>query len=145
MKGWESGAKRVVGSAEAMISLGAELGGGLLGGEVIGLAGPLGAGKTHFVKGLAAGVGCRAEVTSPTFTLVHEYLGGKFPIYHFDFYRLETELELEDLGWEDYVEGDRGVVVVEWANRYARALPEGALWWEIGFGGDEDKREVFRR
>ncbi|MEM7148147.1 MAG: tRNA (adenosine(37)-N6)-threonylcarbamoyltransferase complex ATPase subunit type 1 TsaE, partial [Verrucomicrobiota bacterium] len=104
--------ERVVDSAEAMLALGREVGAGMSGGEVIGLVGPLGAGKTHFVKGLVYGLGCEAGVTSPTFTLVHEYVGGRCPVYHFDFYRVEAEAELVELGWEEYVEGGDGVVVV---------------------------------
>jgi tRNA threonylcarbamoyladenosine biosynthesis protein TsaE len=84
------------------------------------LVGQLGAGKTQFVKGLVAGIGAKAEVTSPTFTLIHEYAGGRLPVYHFDFFRLEDRHAAERLGLDEYFFGD-GVSVVE-------LIPAGALW-----------------
>ena len=68
------------------------------------LVGDLGAGKTHFVQGIASGLGLPGNAASPTFTLVHEYTGGRLPVFHFDFYRLRTAEEALDLGWEEYVE-----------------------------------------
>ena len=73
-------------------------------GSVIALVGGLGAGKTHWAKGLVAGLGSAAEVTSPTFGLVHEYPGGRVPVFHLDFYRLETPEELLGLGWDEYLD-----------------------------------------
>ena len=102
-------------------------------GEALALCGELGAGKTHFTKGLAEGLGHDpTEVTSPTFTLVHEYTGGTLPLYHFDFYRLETEDDVLRLGWDEYLA--EGVVVVEWANRYPRLLPAGTRWLYLQVG-----------
>jgi tRNA threonylcarbamoyladenosine biosynthesis protein TsaE len=100
---------------------------GLAAGSVIALTGPLGAGKTRFVKGLAAEIGTRGEVTSPTFTLVHEYSGGRLPIYHFDFFRVEDRPSAERLGLDEYFFGD-GICVVEWADKFADLIPPEARW-----------------
>src|SRR5438105_8714434 len=96
-------------------------------GDVFALSGDLGAGKTQFVKGFVAGIESRAEVTSPTFVLVHEYSGGRLPVYHFDFYRIENREALLRLGFDDYVFGD-GVSLIEWAERYRHAGPAHAQW-----------------
>ena len=96
-------------------------------GDVFALTGDLGAGKTQFVKGFVRGVGSEAEVTSPTFTLVHEYGGGRCPVYHFDFYRLDTPEAVVQLGFDEYLEGD-GICVVEWADRFPQLSPEGTVW-----------------
>jgi tRNA threonylcarbamoyladenosine biosynthesis protein TsaE len=96
-------------------------------GEVLALAGDLGAGKTQFVKGLVAGLGSAAPVTSPTFTLIHEYTGGRLPVYHLDFYRLENRAAAVRLGLDDYFFGD-GVSVVEWADRFPDLIPPDAVW-----------------
>ena len=99
--------------------------------SVIALRGDLGAGKTQFVKGFVDGLGSSAEVTSPTFTLVHEYSGGRRPVYHFDFFRIENVDAAEALGLDDYFEGD-GVCVVEWADRFPQVIPSDAQWIEFG-------------
>jgi tRNA threonylcarbamoyladenosine biosynthesis protein TsaE len=96
-------------------------------GSVLALQGALGAGKTQFVKGLVAGVGSGAPVTSPTFTIVHEYPGGRLPVYHFDFFRIEDRQSAMRLGLDDYFFGD-GVSVVEWADRFPEFIPEQARW-----------------
>jgi tRNA threonylcarbamoyladenosine biosynthesis protein TsaE len=96
-------------------------------GEVLALTGELGSGKTQFVKGLAAGLGATAAATSPTFTLIHEYTGGRVPIYHFDFFRLEDRQSAERLGLDDYFFGD-GVSVIEWADKFPDLIPENARW-----------------
>jgi tRNA threonylcarbamoyladenosine biosynthesis protein TsaE len=96
-------------------------------GSVLALEGELGAGKTHFTKGLVAGLGSKDTVTSPTFTIIHEYLDGALPIYHFDFFRLEESSRLMRLGLDDYFFGD-GVCVVEWADRFESFIPEKARW-----------------
>ncbi len=96
-------------------------------GDVIALCGELGAGKTQFVKGLAAGLGVASEVTSPTFTLIHEYAGGRLPVYHFDFYRLHSAAEAMALGLDEYLEG-AGVSVIEWADKFPGLLPAGTRW-----------------
>ena len=86
-------------------------------GSVLALKGDLGSGKTVFVKGLVAGLGSRADVTSPTFAILHEYRGGRVPIYHFDFFRLKERQSVGRLGLDDYFFGD-GVSVIEWADRF---------------------------
>lgn len=119
-------------------SQGKALGIQLRGGEVIALCGDLGAGKTHFVKGVAAGLGHDPdEVTSPTFTLVHEYNLGRLPLFHFDFYRLETEDEALQLGFDDYMDSG-GVLAIEWADKFEHLLPPGTKWFNFRVGsGDE--------
>jgi tRNA threonylcarbamoyladenosine biosynthesis protein TsaE len=97
------------------------------GGAVLALAGELGSGKTHFVKGVAAGLESEADVTSPTFTLVHEYRDGRLPIYHFDFFRIADRKSAERLGLDDYLFGD-GVSIIEWADKFPELIPEGARW-----------------
>jgi tRNA threonylcarbamoyladenosine biosynthesis protein TsaE len=94
-------------------------------GEVLALKGELGSGKTLFVKGLVAGLGSSADVTSPTFTIAHEYRGGRLPVYHFDFFRLEDSQSLARLGLDDYFFGD-GLSVIEWADRFPEFIPEQA-------------------
>ena len=96
-------------------------------GSVIALVGGLGAGKTHWTKGLVAAIGCPLEVTSPTFSLVHEYHGGRLPVFHFDFYRLASTAEVLALGWDEYLDAD-GLVVVEWADKFPELLPQDAIW-----------------
>ena len=96
-------------------------------GAVLALSGDLGAGKTHFVKGLAAGLGTAASVTSPTFTLLHEYPGGRLPLYHFDFYRLDAADEALRIGLDEYLDGD-GACVIEWAEKFPALLPPHTRW-----------------
>jgi len=96
-------------------------------GSVLALKGDLGSGKTMFVKGLVAGMGGPADVTSPTFTIVHEYRGGRLPVYHFDFFRLENRETVARLGLDDYLFGD-GVSVIEWADRFPELIPQHARW-----------------
>jgi len=96
-------------------------------GSVLALKGDLGSGKTALVKGLVAGLGSRADVTSPTFTIVHEYQGGRMPVYHFDFFRLENRESVERLGWDDYFFGG-GLSVIEWADRFPELIPQQARW-----------------
>jgi tRNA threonylcarbamoyladenosine biosynthesis protein TsaE len=95
-------------------------------GDVIALDGDLGAGKTHFCKGLVAGLGSGDAVTSPTFALVQEYRGGRLPVFHFDWYRLESPTELDRLGWDEYLD-EEGVAVVEWAGKFPGFLPPSAI------------------
>ena len=109
-------------------------------GDVLALDGDLGAGKTHFVKGIAAGLGCDGDVTSPTFTLVHEYAGGRLPLFHFDFYRLESEDETLRIGLDDYL-GAGGVLVIEWAGKFPALLPAGTRWFRLR-AGDGDVRVI---
>ena len=96
-------------------------------GSVLALKGELGSGKTQFTKGLVAGLGSSVAVTSPTFTIVHEYSGGRLPVYHFDFFRLEDRKSVARLGLDDYLFGD-GISVIEWADRFPEFIPEQARW-----------------
>ncbi len=126
-----------------MRALGREMAEELAAGSVLGLCGDLGAGKTELVKGLAAGLGYEGLVTSPTFTLLHEYRGGSRPLFHFDFYRVEAAGEIVDLGWDELVE-EEGVLAVEWPERFPGLLPPETLILDIEFrpGGG---RRVSRR
>jgi len=90
-------------------------------GDVIAYCGDVGAGKTAFTRGLARGLGIKEPVTSPTYTIVNEYLDGHMPLFHFDMYRLETADDLFDIGWEDYLERG-GVCAVEWSENVEEAL-----------------------
>ena len=110
-----------------MEALGAELAAGLAAGSVLALVGGLGAGKTRMVKGLARGLGFAGEVTSPTFSLVHEYRGGRLPLFHFDLYRLKDQQELLGIGWDEFLD-EPGIVVAEWADLFPDLLPEGTRW-----------------
>jgi tRNA threonylcarbamoyladenosine biosynthesis protein TsaE len=96
-------------------------------GSILALEGELGSGKTQFTKGLVAGLESSAPVTSPTFIIIHEYPGGRLPIYHFDFFRLENRESVAQLGLDDYFFGD-GISVIEWADRFPESIPEQARW-----------------
>ena len=96
-------------------------------GSVVALVGPLGSGKTQFVKGIVKEIGANAVVTSPTFTLIHEYTGGRLPIYHFDFFRIEDRRSAERLGLDEYFFGD-GICAVEWADKFRDLLPVATRW-----------------
>ena len=106
-------------------------------GDVIAYYGDLGAGKTAFTRGLAAGLGIREAVTSPTYTIVNEYLSGRMPLFHFDMYRLSSSDELFDIGWEDYL-ARGGVCAVEWSENVADAM-QGAISVRIGRDSDEQR------
>ena len=107
-------------------------------GDIIAYRGDLGAGKTAFTRGLARGLGCREQVTSPTYTIVNEYLSGRLPLFHFDMYRLASSDDLWSIGWEDYL--DRGgVCAVEWSENVDDAM-ENALWVTVESLGGDDRR-----
>lgn len=131
-------------SAAETHELGAALGALLQAGDVITLEGELGAGKTVFVKGIAAGLGLDPdEVTSPTFTLVHAHPrpGGRCPFFHVDLYRIERPEALEGIGWDEAV-GGRGVAAVEWAERAGKWLPADRLQVHLGVTGETTRRIV---
>ena len=107
---------------------------------VIAFTGDLGAGKTAFTRGLARGLGISDRVTSPTFTIVNEYGGGRLPLFHFDMYRLESSDELFDIGWEDYLRRG-GVCAVEWSEKVSDALT-GALQVDIRRGETDSDRVI---
>ena len=109
-------------------------------GAVVALQGDLGAGKTHFVKGLADGLGYEPhEVRSPTFTIVQVHEGEAMPLYHFDAYRVGSPEEFVDLGFEEYVYGE-GVTVVEWPERVEELLPEETIWLTITHVSPSERR-----
>ena len=101
--------------------------------------GDLGMGKTDFTRGLAAGLGYKGRVTSPTFAIVNEYEGGRLPLFHFDMYRLNSADDLFDIGWEDYL-ARGGVCAVEWSENVADALPENTVRVRIDRDGDTGRR-----
>ena len=119
-------------------ALGEKLGKLLRPGTVLAYLGDLGAGKTAFTRGLARGLGCRETVTSPTYTIVNEYLGGRLPLFHFDMYRQTSSDDLWDIGWEDYLDR-QGVCAVEWSENVPEAMA-GALTVRIEKLGDSVRR-----
>lgn len=119
-------------------ALGAALGQIVPPGTVIAYRGDLGAGKTAFTRGLARGLGCGDMVTSPTYTIVNEYLSGRLPLFHFDMYRLGSSQELWDIGWEDYLDRN-GVCAVEWSEHVTDAM-EDALWVRIEVLSETERR-----
>lgn len=127
-------------SPEQTLMLGDSLGHKLVGGLTIGLIGPLGAGKTQFVKGLARGnaLSDTTQVTSPTFTLVHEYTG-RLTLFHVDAYRLRDAADFLRLGPDEWVRSD-ACVVIEWADRVRSALSDEGLWIEFAITGDTERR-----
>ena len=120
-------------------AIGAALGKILKPGTVIAYRGDLGAGKTAFTRGLALGLGSTELVTSPTYTIVNEYLGGRIPLFHFDMYRLASSDDLWDIGWEDYLDRN-GVCAVEWSENVDDAM-EDPLYITIEKLG-EDSRKI---
>ena len=129
-------------SADETEALGERLAKTLLGGEIIAFTGDLGAGKTAFTRGLARGLGIPMRVTSPTYTIVNEYTGGRLPLFHFDMYRLGSSDELFDIGWEDYLNRG-GVCAVEWSENVAEALPEDTVWVDLRrLEGEDNGRRI---
>ena len=126
---------------------GERIGKGLRPGAVVALMGELGAGKTTLTKAIAKGLGVTEPVTSPTFTLVNEYMSGRLPLYHFDLYRLGdsrdgiVSKELAEIGYEEYFYGS-GVTVIEWADRIRGLLPGHTLWIDLAYTGDPNMRKV---
>lgn len=122
-------------------ALGEELVRRMAPGTVVAFTGDLGAGKTAFVRGMARGLGITARVTSPTFTIVNEYEGGRCPLFHFDMYRLSSSDELFDIGWEDFLRRG-GICAVEWSENIADALEPGTVRIDIRRGQGEEERIV---
>ena len=122
-------------------ALGAALADKLKPGTVVAFSGDLGAGKTAFVRGMARGLGITERVTSPTFTIVNEYEGGRLPLFHFDMYRLGSSDELFDIGWEDYlVRG--GVCAVEWSENVSDAQEGDCIRVDIRQGTHDNQRLI---
>ena len=128
-------------SAQETEALGERLAARLRPGDVIAYTGDLGAGKTAFTRGLARGLGVIDRVTSPTFTIVNEYEGGRLPLFHFDMYRLGSADELFDIGWEDYL-ARGGVCAVEWSENVAEALEADCLRVDIRRGEQDNQRII---
>ena len=128
----------ITNSPEQTEQVGAALGKVLTAGTVLAYEGDLGAGKTAFTRGLARGLGAADMVTSPTYTIVNEYLSGRLPLFHFDMYRLASADDLWDIGWDDYL--DRGgVCAVEWSENVEEAM-EGAIRVRIEKLGEDTRR-----
>ena len=128
----------ITNSPEQTEQVGAALGKILAPGTILAYRGDLGAGKTAFTRGLARGLGYTEPVTSPTYTIVNEYLGGRLPLFHFDMYRLSSSDDLWDIGWEDYLERD-GVCAVEWSENVDDAM-ENAIYVRIEKTGEETRK-----
>ena len=119
-------------------AVGAALGAIIPAGTILAYKGDLGAGKTAFTRGLARGLGCTDLVTSPTYTIVNEYLSGRLPLFHFDMYRLASSDDLWDIGWEDYLDRN-GVCAVEWSENVDDAM-ENAISVTIEKLGEDARR-----
>ena len=129
-------------SPEATFAVGQEIGRRLLGQRgLVYLTGDIGAGKTAISKGIVSGYGYPGRVTSPTFTIVNEYEGGRLPLFHFDMYRLGSADELFDIGWEDYL-ARGGVCAVEWSERCEDVLEEPVVRIDLRRGSSEDERII---
>lgn len=133
--------QHVIESEAAMIAFGESVASKLEAGDVVALVGQLGAGKTHFSKGIVNGLGGDPEsVTSPTFTLVNEYFEGcRVPVFHFDFYRMEEVGEVLSIGWEDYLDEAEGILLVEWADKFPELLPLGTKWFRFSIREDASR------
>ena len=133
--------KFVTHSREETEELGARLADALTGETVVAFTGDLGAGKTAFVSGMARALGVTERVTSPTFTIVNEFEGGRLPLFHFDMYRLGSADELFHIGWEDYL-ARGGVCAVEWSENVAEAIEDDAIRVSIARGDGDDDRII---
>ena len=115
---------------------GREMGRLLRPGDVLCLRGDLGAGKTLLVQGIAAGLGIKGNVTSPTFTILNVY-EGPVPLHHFDLYRLDTAEQLDDIGFDEYT--SHGITIIEWSDKFPDRMPDEVLMIEITKAGDNDR------
>ena len=131
-------------SPAEMEALGAAAASRVAPGDVFALVGGLGAGKTHWTKGFVRALGGSHEVTSPTFSLVHEYPAPQLTVFHFDFYRLENPEELLALGWDEYLETG-GVIIAEWADKFPELLPPSTSWLEFSVDADSGRTVTLRR
>jgi len=128
-------------SEDETITLGVEFAKRLAIKSVVALFGDLGTGKTRFIKGVCKGLGVQEHVASPTFTLLNEYTGRETNVFHFDFYRIKTISELDEIGFDEYLYGD-GVCLIEWADRVKALLPSNRFNVFLKLGEDENTREI---
>lgn len=119
-------------------ALGARIAAGLRAGDVVALCGGLGAGKTHLCQAIVRALGSDEPVSSPTFTLVHEYREGRLPVFHLDFYRMKSEEEVLGVGWDDCLDAG-GVCLVEWADLFPALLPPETQWWRLTLPPDGER------
>ncbi|HVI42391.1 MAG TPA: tRNA (adenosine(37)-N6)-threonylcarbamoyltransferase complex ATPase subunit type 1 TsaE [Anaerovoracaceae bacterium] len=131
--------KRMIHNELDTREFGIELAKKLKPGDIVALMGDLGTGKTTLTKSIAEGLGIAEMITSPTFTIVQEYSGGRLPLYHFDVYRISDLEEMYELGYEEYFFG-RGVCVIEWADQIRELIPENSIIIRIEYGENEDER-----
>ena len=117
-------------SSQMTFEFAKKIGENLKRGDVLCLDGDLGVGKTVFIKGVAAGLGIKDDVSSPTFTLIQEYYGGRLPLYHFDVYRIDGPWDMDDLGYDEYFYGE-GVCLVEWGSMIKELFPENTIYVRI--------------
>ena len=146
MKNWQkifSGGEVKVHSEAEMVALGRAFSAALEAGDVLGFVGDLGAGKTHFIRGVLEGLGASDPAASPTFSLVHEHADGRLPAAHFDFYRMKSEDEALGMGWDEYLSSGK-VLLVEWADRFDGALmPAGTHWLVLRHSGENTRTVSF--
>jgi len=128
-------------SEDETITLGVEFAKRLAIKSVVALFGDLGTGKTRFIKGVCKGLGVQEHVASPTFTLLNEYTGRETNVFHFDFYRIKTISELDEIGFDEYLYGD-GVCLIEWADRVKALLPSNRFDVFLKLGENENTREI---
>ena len=130
----------ITNSPEETEKIGEKLAKALPAGTILAYRGDFGAGKTAFTPGLARGLGANEPVTSPTYTIVNEYLSGRLPLFHFDMYRLRSADDLFDIGWEDYLDRN-GICAVEWSENVAEAM-EDAVFITIQKTGESSRRII---
>jgi len=128
-------------SEQETITLGMKFSTTLGKGDVVALFGDLGTGKTRFIKGICKGLGVHERVMSPTFTILREYAGNNLKVYHWDFYRITSASEIDELGFEETVNSD-GVCLIEWADRVRRFLPPKRYDVHLDIGSDANTREI---
>lgn len=128
-----------VSSEDGMVALGRSMAAELEPGQVFGLVGDLGAGKTHLVQGILEGLGAGNPAASPTFSLVHEHDDGALPVAHFDFYRMKSPQEAIGIGWDEYLDSGR-ILLVEWADRFDGTLmPADTRWLVLRHTGENTR------
>ncbi len=133
--------KYITHNPEETQALGEHLAQKLKPGSIVAFTGDLGSGKTTFISGLAAGLHIEENITSPTFTIVNEYEDGTLPLFHFDMYRLQSEDELFDIGWDDYLRRD-GVCAVEWTENISDAIDSDVIRVSLLRGDNDNVRFI---